>query len=86
MLQDNRPKSPNQARSTARPRAAWPSFGSVAETASPAIRRAVERWLDLTQCWIEADRYDRPIIARQIDRATARLTERIEAAQTAAER
>ena len=86
MLQDDLAKSLNAARSAALPRAAWPSFGIAAETASPAIRRAIERWLDLTQCWIEADRYDRPIVARQIDRTTSALAELIEAAQNPMQR
>ncbi len=86
MLQDDLSKSRNAARSVGRPRAVWPSFGKAGEIASPAIDRAIERWLDLTQCWIEADRYDRPIVARQIDRASSALAELIEAAQTPASR
>ena len=54
MLQDDLSKSLGQ--SVAAPEAVWPSFGIAADGASPAIRRGVERWLDLTHCWIEADR------------------------------
>lgn len=83
MLQDDLSKSLNEPRSVAAPEAVWPSFGIAADGASPAIRRGVERWLDLTHCWIEADRYDRPIIARQIDRATSRLAAVLEQSQGA---
>ena len=83
MLQDDVSKSLNEAQSVAAPEAVWPSFGIAADGASPAIRRAVGRWFDLTHCWIEADRYDRPIIARQIDRATSRLAALLEQSQGA---
>ena len=79
MLQDNLSDLSTDAPSVADPRAAWPSFGFPADQASPALRRAVARWLDLTQCWIEADRDDQPIIARQIDRATSGIAALIEA-------